>query len=163
MGDGREGKLTVEGDGGVTVHLQQGNKDDAAVFTGSTKTCTKECVLLYHRKTGQFTLERLTTAFNLKKVRSKASSRVAPNHLPTKAQVAAKRRNVQRENNKVAAAAAASSAAEAQEDSGMDAASDGKSPSSAGSNKRPCPDPTLEELPAKRRAQVASRLRYTVI
>lgn len=52
-------------------------------FKGPLKPCQKDCVLIYDHRSGEFTLEKLTSNINVKIQRLEGSSRVKPPSKPT--------------------------------------------------------------------------------
>lgn len=62
----------------VTVPHLDGAGTAQTVFKGSQRPCQKECVLIIDKKTGEITLEKLSTCIQLKKTRQQSAKQLQP-------------------------------------------------------------------------------------
>ncbi|CAF0905284.1 unnamed protein product [Brachionus calyciflorus] len=76
----QEGKVTIGSKNDVTILVPhvEGSAQKHTQFTGNKQPAsTKECVLIFDTRTGEFTLERLQSNFILKRSRLEGSSKAA--------------------------------------------------------------------------------------
>jgi len=71
QGEVNVGETNEVGETNVSITLphQQGSKNTSTVYKGSKKPALKECVLIFDKETGDFTLERVTSQIQVKKTR----------------------------------------------------------------------------------------------
>eukprot|EP00794_Sanderia_malayensis_P020590 gene20590-22621_t len=86
----KSSQLAVGENNDITVTVPNVQESESTVFKGSKRPCTKECILIIDKSTGEVTLERLASNIQLKKIRSTGSSLAVPKTIPPPSQVISK-------------------------------------------------------------------------